>query len=279
MKNNKGRSGMNFITFSRKMGSMGSEIASQVAEKLNYSLYDTKAIERKALEMGFWEDIKKIDEKGPSFFDRLFSVKPTIFLNRLTSVIYELASHGDAVFLGRGGHLLFSSLKCALHVRVIASKENRVQRLVERGFHKETAIEAVNKSDQERGAFIKFAFGVDWDNPELYDIVLNTDHMTVSLAVETVLHIARSEEIKACSLQAMKSLQMMGLSRRLQATLIEAGLIFSKSKSLSVSVLEPGKIRLTGMVATEADMTKVEEILKVVPGVESIDLQVKIIES
>lgn len=270
---------MNFITFSRKMGSMGSEIASQVAKQLNYSFYDTKAIESKALEMGFGEDIRKIDEKGPPLFERLFSVKPTIFLNRLTAVIYELASKGDAVFLGRGGNILFSSLKCALHVRVIASHENRVQRLVERGFRKETAIEAIKKSDQERATFIKFAFGVDWDNPELYDIVLNTDHMNVGLAVETVLHIARSEEIRACSLQSMKSLEMMGLSRRLQATLIEAGLIFSKSKSLSVSVLEPGKIRLTGMVASEADKTKVEEILKGVPGVESIDVQVKIIES
>ena len=270
---------MNFITFSRKMGSMGSEIARQVANQVNYRFYDTEAIENKAREMGFGEEIREIDEKGPSLFGRLFSVKPTIFLDRLTSVIYELASGGNAVFLGRGGHLLFSAFKCALHVRVIASLENRVKTLVKRGFNKEAAIDALNKSDHERAAFIKFAFGKDWDNPELYDIVLNTDHMSVALAVETILHMARSEEIKACSINAMKSLEMMGLSRRLQATLIEAGLIYSKSRSLSVSVLEPGRIRLTGMVATESDKAKVEEILKAVPGVQSIDVQVQTIES
>jgi cytidylate kinase/ribosomal 50S subunit-recycling heat shock protein len=278
VENIEGGPGMHFITFSRKMGSMGSEIARQVADQLNYQFYDTEAIANKAREMGFGEDIKEIDEKGPSLLERLFSLKPTISLDRLTSVVYELASRGNAVFLGRGGHLLFSSLKCALHVRVIASLENRIQNLGQRGFNKGIAVDAVNKSDYERAAFIKFAFGKDWDNPELYDIVLNTDNVTVDLAVKTVLQMGLSEEMKACSVNAMRSLEMMGLSRRLQATLIEAGLIYSKSRSLSVSVLEPGKIRVTGMIASESDKARVEEILKAIPGVQSIEFQVQIIE-
>ena len=44
---------MHFITFSRKMGTNGSEIARQVANKLGYQFYDTEAIEKTAREMGF----------------------------------------------------------------------------------------------------------------------------------------------------------------------------------------------------------------------------------
>jgi cytidylate kinase len=265
---------MHFITFSRQMGTSGSEIARQVANRLEYNLYDTEAIENAAREMGFLEDVKEIDEKAPSLFQRFFSKKPEIHLNRLRSTIYELASRGNAVLLGRGGHILLRALRCALHIRVTASLEGRIRNLVERGFPKEVAIKAIHRSDQEREAFIKYAFGVDWESPELYDIVLNMNHLTVDLAVDTVLHIARSEEIKARSVDAMKSLEMMGLARRAEAALIEAGL---PSTSISFSVLEPGKIQLIGTVSEQSNKTRAEEILMEVKGIKSIDNQIKVV--
>src|SRR4030043_41690 len=186
---------MYFITFSRKMGTNGSEIARQVANKLRYQFYDTEAIENAAREMGFLENVKKIDEKVPSLFQRLFSHKPAIELDRLNSVIYELAKKGNAVFLGRGSHILLKSFSCALHIRVTASLERRVQNLIERGFHREAALRAIERSDHERSTFTKFAFGVDWENPELYDLVLNMDKLSVILAVNTILDTAPSHDI------------------------------------------------------------------------------------
>jgi cytidylate kinase len=264
---------MYFITFSRKMGTGGSELARQVADRLGYNFYDTEAIEDTAREMGFLEDVKEIDEKVPSLFQRLFSQKPEVHLDRLHSIIYELASRGNAVFLGRGSHILLRTFKCALHVRIIASLEKRIENLVGRGFHREVAIKAIHKSDHERGAFIKFAFGVDWDNPELYDLVLNTDNLTVDMATNTVLHVAGSEEIKARSVDAMKSLEMMGLGRRAEAALIDAGL----KHGPSISVLEPGRIQLTGVVSNEQTRTTAEEVLKRVNGAKCVDNQIQVI--
>ena len=48
----------------------------------------------------------------------------------------------------------------------------------------------------------------------------------MQLAVNSVIQMARSEEIKACSIDAMKSLEMMGLQTRAEAALIEAGLTY-----------------------------------------------------
>ena len=264
---------MYVITFTRKMGTNGSEIARRVANELQYSLYDTEAIENAAREMGFLEDVKEADEKVPSLFQRLFSHRPEIHLDRLNAVIYELASRGNAVFLGRGSHILLRSLDCALNIRVTASLEKCIQNLVERGFLKDVAIKAIHQSDHEREAFIEFAFGVDWDNPELYDMVLNMDNLSVALAADIVVHLACSEEIQARSTDAMKSLEMMGIARRAEAALIEAG--FS-SGALSVAVVQPGKIQVSGVVATESTRTKAEEILKGVKGIESIENQVRV---
>lgn len=263
---------MYFITFSRKMGTNGSEIARRVAEQLGYAFYDTEAIEEAAKEMGFLKDVQEIDEKPPPLFLRFFSQNPEVHLDRLHSVIYELASRGNAVFLGRGGHILLRSFKCAFHIRVTSSLEKRIENLVGRGWLRQAAIKAIHQSDHERGAFIKYAFKVDWDNPELYDIVLTMDNLTVDMAVNTVFHIAGSEEIKARSVDAMRSLEMMGLARRAEAALIEAGLKYGPS----ISVLEPGRIQLTGIVAVPLYKTKAEKILMEVKGIKSIDNQIQI---
>jgi cytidylate kinase len=259
---------MYFITLTRKMGTHGSAIARRVADELQYNLYDTEAIENTARELGFLDDVRQIDEKAPSVVQRLFSHQPEVYLDRLHAVIYELASRGNALFLGRGSHILLRDLTCALHIRVTASLETRVRSLMERGFDREVAIRALQKSDHEREAFIKFAFGRAWDAPELYDLVLNMDNLSVALAADTVVHLARTEEIQARSADAMKSLAMLGLARRAEASLIEAG--FS-SAALSVTVTEPGRVRVAGAVATDSTRLKAERVLKGVKGVESVD--------
>jgi len=267
---------MHFITFSQKMGTNGTEIAKQVATKLGYKFFDTEAIENAAREMGFLESVREIDEKPPSLFQKLFSHRPAIDLDRLNSVIYELAKQGNAVFLGRGGQILLKAFNCALHVRVTASLERRVQNLITRGSHREGALKAIERSDHERSTFIKFAFGVDWDNPDLYDVVLNMDKLSMGLAVNTVLQMARSEDIKSCSIDAMKSIEMMGLARRAEAALIEAGLTYGPTTSISVSVVEPGKIRLSGLAENQVTKTRAENLLKALKGVGSIENQIRV---
>ena len=73
---------------------------------------------------------------------------------------------------------------------------------------------------------------------------------------------------------AMQSLEMMGLARRAEAALIEAGF---PSASLSIAVVEPGKIRVSGAVEGESTKTKVGEVLKGLKGVESIENQLAVV--
>lgn len=266
---------MYFITFSRKLGTGGSEIARRVAAQLGYNIYDTEAIENAARELGFTKDASEVEEKAPSLFARFtFSKEPEIHLDRLNSVVYELASRGSAVFLGRGSHILLRTFKCALHVRVTASIEKRLENLVARGFQREVALKMIHRSDHEREAFTKFAFHVDWEDPELYDLVLNMDNLSTNLAAETIAHLAVMEEIRTRSADAMKSLQMMALTRRAEAALIEAG--FSMTR-LSLSVTEPGKVHLSGFANAESDAARAGDVLRGVTGVEAVDNKIRIV--
>jgi cytidylate kinase len=265
---------MYFITFTRKTGAGGSEIARNVATQLGYSFYDTQAIEKAAREMGFAKDATEVEEKGPSLFARLFSKGPEVHLDRLNSVIYELASRGNAVFLGRGSHILLRDL--GLHVRVTASQETRVQNLIARGLQEEAALKAMHRSDHKREAFTRFAFGVDWDNPELYDLALNMDHLTVDLAVDTVLHAVRSEEIKARSVASASVLSMLALEKRVEAALVEGGFSISMD-NLALLVSGPGKVRVTGFTRTQSHAAKAVDVVRGVKGVESVDNEIHIV--
>jgi hypothetical protein len=187
--------------------------------------------------------------------------------------MYELARLGSAVILGRGGNMLFRSLPYALHVRVIASQEKRVHNLVERGYKREAAVMVMEKSDHERESFIKFAFHRDWENPELYDIIINMENLTVTVAADMILCAARAKEARGHAGDVTNSLDMMGLGVRVRAALAEAGF---PSSYISVLVNAPGKVRLTGLVQYPRDKSAVERTALKVKGVESVENKIKV---
>lgn len=267
---------MKFITVSRQLGTGGARIARGVAEKLGYKFHDTASIDRSAQEMGFLDSVAGSGERTPSFFQRFFSHKPAINQARLNSVIYELAKHGNGVFLGRGGHILLKSFSCAMHVRVIASKEKRIHNLQQRGYNEQSALRAIEESDRERAGFISYAFGKDWDDPGLYDLFLNTDKLSIRLAIDTITAIATSEEIASCSLESMASLAKMALAARAEAAIEEAGLSYGPSLAVTVAVEEMGRVRLNGTVGDEKSKVRADDVVKGVKGVESVDNQIRV---
>jgi cytidylate kinase len=255
------------------MGTRGTEIAKLVAKELKYAFYDTEDIEKKAKEMGFFDDIREVNDMAPPLLKRVFSCRPEICLDYLQAVIYELARLGSAIILGRGGNMFFRSLPYALHVRVIASQEKRIRNLVERGYKREAALMVMEKSDHERESFIKFAFHRDWDNPELYDIVLNMDNLTINVAADMILCAARAKEAQGHSGDVTISLDMMELAVRVGAALAESGF---PSSYVSAFVNAPGKVRLTGVVQVPWDKSAAERTVLEVEGVESVENKIEI---
>ena len=268
---------MKWITVSRKMGTHGSDIAKRVAGELGYRFYDTEAINQMAQELGVLDSIRQVDGKTPPLLQRIFSDRPAIYLERLYSVIYELAKQGDAVFLGRGSHLLLRDFPCALHVWVTASPEHRIRTLLEQGFTREAAARAIKRSDDERSAILKFAFGVDWEDPTRYDLVLNMDKLRVDLAVRTVVQMVRSPDISEASAEALRILDTLALASRAEAALNEATLEHRFAASLAVSVVAPGKVRVSGRVETDGQRVNAEEVLRAVKGVDAVENVIELV--
>ncbi len=268
---------MYFITISEMLGTKGERIAQRVANELNYRFYGEEELFKAADELGFLKDIKKLGEKSPALLERFFSEKPKIYLDRLQSVIYEVAKKGDAVFFGRGSQLLLHSFECAFHVLITGSMEKRIQRVMEeRQVSREVAEKMIHRSDHDKRGFIRFAFDEDWLNPFLYDLILNTDKLSIDSAVRIIVNGALTEEIKSCGIDSMTNLKKLSIQRQIESLLLESGLMTSH---LFFTVENGGQVRLLGMVNSQEEKEKIEALVKKVKDVEKIENNLLVVKS
>jgi hypothetical protein len=160
---------------------------------------------------------------------------------------------------------------------VTASLETRIGTLVSQGLNREAAARAIAHSDRERGGFVKFAFGVDWEDPARYDLVLNMDKLSVPMGVSTVLAMAKSPDITDATPETLQSLEALALSSRAQAALVEAAFGHAFMPALTVSVIAPGRVQVSGNVETQSNRAEAEAILRSVKGVQSVENAIQVI--
>jgi CMP/dCMP kinase len=157
------------------MGSLGCEVAQEVAALLGYRAVWRDIINQAARRAGVPRlALHAIDELG------LFGIKPTraendAYQDALRQVVTELADQGKMVIVGRAGQAILHGRADAIHVRVIAPIELRAERLMrDQNISADAAMAQIKTSDRSRKTFLRRSYGVDWDSPDLYDLVINT---------------------------------------------------------------------------------------------------------
>jgi cytidylate kinase len=202
-----------FITVSREAGSGGRLIAKKVAKKLNFKYFDKKLIEmisrkskqRQAL-------IATLDEKERSFMNDLVHsllnpdyVSEQTFIKSLFEVVLSVAKKGNCVIIGRGGNFITSQYG-GLNVRIVAPY------LVRAGFtakyEKRTLYEArerVKKYDKQRKEYIRQYFSKNASNANYYDVVINTNYLSVDEAVDIIVTAFKVKFPNWRSIRSLKS--------------------------------------------------------------------------
>lgn len=121
-----------------------------------------------------------------------FAVTLKDYADMVGMVIRHLALEGNVVIAGRGGQVLLRDMPGTLHVQVVAPFEHRVTVLAQReGITKEEATKKIKASDQTRRDYLRTYHRVDWLDPTLYDLVINTYKIPSSLAAEMIVHACR----------------------------------------------------------------------------------------
>ena len=201
---------MALITISRQVAALGDEIATALSKKLGYTFIDRKQIESRIIELGFpKEKLPKYDEKKPGFFASLTKNRDE-YLNYLQLAVIEASSKNNCILIGRGACVMLEDIPNHLGLRFVANDEVRIQRLMkEFSWNEKQARDRITESDENRKGFHKSFFNLDSENPQNYQMTLNTGILTESEAVkiiETLVKLKSSPELEAASKEKLGTL-------------------------------------------------------------------------
>jgi cytidylate kinase len=186
------------VCISHLTGARGSEVGRAVAARLGFACVDDEIVAR-AAEM---EGLKAVDvadaERRRSFLERLREDLPDFGASAppaehhrelIREAILETADAGEVVMLSHGGSIALAGREGLLRVLVTASADTRELRITE-GLVDEETKHVLADSDEARADYLKRFYGVEQELPTHYDLVLNTDVLTVEQAASAIVLLA-----------------------------------------------------------------------------------------
>ncbi len=265
---------MAVITISRQLGSLGTEIAQALATSLHYEYLDKEKIEKALVDRGLpVPQVEKFDEKSPPFWVS-WQIQSRKFLHVVQAVIYDFARRGNTVIVGRGGQILLRGLPGILHLRILAPYPLRVKRIAEsEKTDEKQAIRMVRRNDRDSCGFIRFFFDEDWENPSLYDLIVNTQKVSPGMAVDTISTIIQDPEFKSGESLVAEMLLDLNLAQQVESVLLD--LLGMNFRLIQVEVVQ-GTVTLKGTVLSGIDLETCQNAAAAVKGVARVDNQLSI---
>jgi len=217
---------MGVITISRQQGSGGSEIAARVSEILGYRYFDKRMLAEAMAQEGFTDqnvvDYREDEYKLESFVDRLLGYRRpktiadagfwernpdavktpavavldehmAVWLVRMA--IEDAYKRGDVVIVGRGGQAILGDKPGVLHVRIQAPLDLRIQRIAGREHvGPKEARQFIVDRDRASAEYLQRFYGIDWADPTLYHLMINTGKWDQEAAAQCIVSALRCME-------------------------------------------------------------------------------------
>ncbi len=213
---------MAVITISRQYGSEGDEVATRVCEMLGYRYFDKRLMAQIASETSLSEneivDFSEDDYRVQSFLELLFGASTPRTVAQIRSwkeddtgarvpeiklldenqaialvqgAIEASYKQGDIVIVGRGGQAILKNKPGVLHVRIEAPLEIRARRIQERqNISPAAALQVVTQRDKASADYLKRFHDIEWSDPTLYHLVINTGQWNAEAAARLIVNAA-----------------------------------------------------------------------------------------
>jgi cytidylate kinase len=196
------------ITISRQFGAGGSDVAQRVARALDWQLVDNELVEQVASRAGMSpEEVARREERAPSFVERLTrtlaaqnpelvppqggtvkDIEEKSLVGITESVVSELARHGRVVFVGRAAPAVIGLQANALHVKLVAPRAWRIERIRERfDLTADEAERQLDEVDGQRARYHKEYYHRSWSDPVNYHLTINTGLLGLDTAAEIIV--------------------------------------------------------------------------------------------
>jgi cytidylate kinase len=211
---------MPVITVSRQYASGGAEIAQMIGAQLGWTVIDNEFVDLVAERSGLpATEVERLEERVPGLLERLAqalalaSPEPFVVtgetpttgptpedeLVRVTErIISEAVKHDNVVLVGRGAQAYLAHRVNVLHIFIVAPREVRVKRAMERlKLDQKAAERTVDQIDAGRRHYVKTYYGRAWDDPTNYDLILNSASLSYPEIAKLVVGAVRIQNWQA----------------------------------------------------------------------------------
>ena len=197
------------VCISHATGSGGEEVGRLVAQRLGFLYVDDEIVARAASEGGVDPAEVADEERRKSLVVRMLegiaqsgdawalagSGSPRVgeelssdaIRALIRETILQTAARGDVVIVAHGASYAVSRAHEALRVLVTASPETRAARIADlKSLDRAAAVREVKDSDAARRDYLRRFYDIAQESPTHYDVVVNTDALSVDQAARLV---------------------------------------------------------------------------------------------
>jgi len=201
------------ITLEREYGSGGGDIASRLATRLGWKLWDQSLTQEIARRLDCeCSAVEEHEEKrDPAYYrlmkafmrgsfegslnaPRLKMVDTECVREMVQKLLPEIADQGNCVIVGRGSAYYLGNRHDAFHVFTYARFQDRVRRLRSIGKSEREAIELAETVDRDRAEFIKKFFDIEWPGRHRFHLMVNSgmgDEVATDIILDALARYAK----------------------------------------------------------------------------------------
>jgi cytidylate kinase len=265
---------MTVIALTQEMGSLAKDVADQLARDLGLDVMRHEVVDHVSSRMHVPTSlINRLREGKAGAIERLRADRASLAVY-VTEELLEVAERGNVILRGWGATAVLRPVPHVVCVRITRPFEKRVAWLQEQLGSDEArhAEEEIRRSDRAHAARMHAQFGVTWGDPLLYDLVLNTDRISVASCAEQIAALSRRPEF--AETEASRAiLRNMSLEARVRSALRAD----EATQHVDVTVTSnAGHVVLSGMVLDADELPAAERVAAVVPGVVDVDNQLRV---
>jgi cytidylate kinase len=265
---------MPVVAMTHEMGSLAKDVALQLAKDLNLAVMRHEVVEHVADRMHVHTSlISRLREGKAGLVERLRTDERSVAVYTAEELL-ALADQGNVVLRGWGATRWLRSVPHVLCVRVTRSMPQRVAWVMEhlQIDDAEFAEAEVRRSDHAHASRMHQQFGVTWGDPLLYDLILNTDRLSVDSCVQVITQMLQRPEFAETPASRAK-LHNMTLEAHARAALKAHAATHDVNITLEA---DAGRMVLRGIVISADEHAQAASVVAAVPGVTAVDNQLRL---
>ena len=265
---------MPVIALTHEMGSLAKDVADGLAERLQLTTLRHEVVEHVAAKMHVPKSlINRLREGKAGTIERLRADRESMAVYTAEEVL-QTAAMGNVVLRGWGATCLLRPVPHAVCVRVTRPMAKRVEWLMANlGTDDAEFAEAeIRRSDHAHAVRMHDQFGVTWGDPLLFDLVLNTDRLSIDSCVEMIVALTQRPEFAET-----EASRAMLQDLALQAHIRGAMRIHEQTHGVNVTIdCDHGRVTLRGIVVNAQEREQAAAVTAAVPGVAAVDNQLRV---